>query len=97
MLDQYQEFFEGFEAKISFFVKNSVHLDLPSLEKCYPTARYEIVRVSEEDDDDFALLTEAKNEDGFIISLDRYKTYQTKNIISAQWLQDHRIPVTYKK
>jgi hypothetical protein len=54
------DFFEGFEATMSFFV-NSAHLDLTKL-------RYEIVSVSEEDDDDFVLLTEAKNEDAFMIS-----------------------------
>jgi hypothetical protein len=43
------------------------------------------------------LLTEAKNEDAFMISWGTYETYQTKSIISTQWLQDHWIPLTYIK
>ncbi len=42
--------------------------------------------VQEGENDDFAILTEELNEDAFIISLDMYKTYHKKDIVSVEWL-----------
>lgn len=90
------DFFNGFDVRLSFFLKHSLHLEVPK-EKQYDHLEYDIVIVKEGDDDDFAILSEALNEDAFIISLDQYKTYRKNNIVTDEWMTAHRIPVTYRK
>jgi hypothetical protein len=91
------EFFDGYDVKILFFVKNSLHLEVPNFNSTQFDVDYEIVIVQNSDDDDFAILTEAVNENAFVISLDMYKTYNKSKIVSLDWIEKYKIPVTYRK
>jgi hypothetical protein len=55
------------------------------------------VIVQNSDDDDFAILREAVNEKVFVISLEMYKTYNKRKIVSLYWIEKYKILVTYRK
>ncbi len=37
------------------------------------------------------------NPNAFVISLDMYKTYQQNQLVTPDWIQKHKIPVSYRK
>jgi hypothetical protein len=85
-------FFEGFDVYLSFYVKNQTNLKLPK-DSSVP---HRILYVSHEDDDDFAALTEALNEDCFILSNDNYKTYTESGLVTSSWLDQHKVSCFWK-
>ncbi len=37
------------------------------------------------------------NPNAFVISLDMYKTYQQNQLVTPDWIEKHKIPVSYRK
>jgi hypothetical protein len=92
-IDGLCSFSEGFDVYLSFYVKNQTNLTLPNDSTVVP---HRILYESHEDDDDFAALTEALNEDYFIISNDKYRTYIQSGLVTSSWLDQHKVTCTYK-
>jgi hypothetical protein len=89
------EFFKDRDVYVIFYVKNQLNLTIPSFERF--RVPYEVSLVESCDDDDMAALTEALNQNCFIVTCDKYESYLKSGLVDTNWLDAHRVPCIWKK
>ncbi len=85
-------FFQVRNVHVTFYVKNQIHLQIPSSCKVL----YEIALAKGSDDDDMSALTEALNLDCFIVTCNKFESYLKSGLIDMDWLDAHRIQCIWK-